>query len=56
MTRRRLDGQPEDNSANGLGVDTMNAYVHSFTQSTGPADVRELSQHYPLLEDRDAAL
>jgi hypothetical protein len=51
-----MDSQ-KDNAANGLGVDMMNAYVHSFTQRGGPADVRALSQHYrPLLEDLDAAL
>lgn len=51
-----MDSQ-KDSAANGLGVDMMNAYVHSFTQRGGPADVRALSQHYrPLLEDLDAAL
>ncbi|WP_131809622.1 hypothetical protein [Mycolicibacter sinensis] len=51
-----MDSQ-KDNATNGLGVDMMNAYVHSFTQRGGPADVRALSQHYrPLLEDLDSAL
>jgi hypothetical protein len=48
-----MDSQ-KDNASNGLGVDLMNAYVHSFTQAAGPTDVRALSSTYrPLLEDLD---
>ncbi|MDA2891261.1 hypothetical protein PDG61_10105 [Mycolicibacterium sp. BiH015] len=51
-----MDSQ-KDNATNGLGVDMMNAYVHSFTQSAGPTDVRTLSQTYrPLLEDLDGLI
>ncbi|OHU30450.1 hypothetical protein BKG76_01415 [Mycobacteroides franklinii] len=51
-----MDSQ-KDNAANGLGVDIMNAYVHSFTQTAGPSDVRALSETYrPLLEDLDGLM
>lgn len=53
-----INSQNDDGGAHmGLGVDMMNAFVHSISHTAGPSDVRALSQHYrPLLEDLDNAM
>ncbi|MGA5467143.1 hypothetical protein [Mycobacterium sp. NPDC050041] len=46
-----MDSQ-KDNASNGLGVDLMNGYVHSFIQTAGVTDVRALSSSYRAVLER----